>query len=299
MIRQILVAATASAAIFTSPACEAFVSPWRASAIHNANDPSSSSSLNAEQVGIFFGTSTGSTEEAAQLLSEAFGSGVASEPIDIDGVDDVAAELGKYPALVCGTPTWNTGADTERSGTGWDEIYYTSMQDLDIAGKKVAVFGLGDSVSYSENYADGCGELHDVFSDLGCVMLGYTSQEGYQHDSSKAIRGDKFCGLLLDAVNEEDLTDERVSNWVSQLMQEGILDTNGGAVASATPAEVAPAVVEDEAPVFVDPVLAQEIMNEVKPEGYRSHYNPRTDKTMWISADGRSSYVTEGGPGHE
>ena len=118
MIRQILVAATASsAAIFTPPACEAFVSPspWRVSAIHN--DPSSSS-LNAEQVGIFFGTSTGSTEEAAQLLSEAFGSGVASEPIDIDGVDDVAAELGKYPALVCGTPTWNTGADTERSGTG-------------------------------------------------------------------------------------------------------------------------------------------------------------------------------------
>ena len=31
------------------------------------------------------------------------------------------------------------------------------QQDLDIAGKKVAVFGLGDSVSYSENYADGCG----------------------------------------------------------------------------------------------------------------------------------------------
>ena len=128
-------------------------------------------------------------------------------------------------------------------------------------------------------------------------MLGYTSQEGYQHDASKAIRGDKFCGLLLDAVNEEDLSEDRVSNWVSQLMQEGILDTNGAAV--APPAEVAPAVVQEEVPVAVDPVLAQEIMNEVKLEGYRSHYNPRTDKTMWISSDGRSSYVTEGGPGHE
>ena len=118
MIRQILVAATASAAAFLSPACEAFVSsPRKVSAIHERDCPSPTS-LNAEQVGIFFGTSTGSTEEAAQLLSDAFGPGVASEPIDIDGVDDVAAEMGRYPALVCGTPTWNTGADTERSGTG-------------------------------------------------------------------------------------------------------------------------------------------------------------------------------------
>ena len=33
------------------------------------------------------------------------------------------------------------------------------MQELDIAGKKVAVFGLGDQVSYSENYADASGEV--------------------------------------------------------------------------------------------------------------------------------------------
>ena len=62
------------------------------------------------------------------------------------------------------------------------------------------MFGLGDSVSYAENYADASGELHDVFQGLGCNMIGYTSQEGYQHKSSKAIRGESFCGLLLDAV---------------------------------------------------------------------------------------------------
>jgi flavodoxin I len=55
-----------------------------------------------------------------------------------------------------------TGADTERSGTGWDEIYYGEMQDLNIAGKKVAVFGLGDSVSYTENYADASGEVSRI-----------------------------------------------------------------------------------------------------------------------------------------
>lgn len=31
--------------------------------------------------------------------------------------------------------------------------------DLVLAGKKVAVFGLGDQISYSENYADASGEV--------------------------------------------------------------------------------------------------------------------------------------------
>ena len=85
---------------------------------------------------------------------------MTTEPIEIDSIQGkVAEELAKYDALIVGTPTWNTGADTERSGTGWDEIYYSEMQDLNISGKKVAVFGLGDSESYTENYGDASGEV--------------------------------------------------------------------------------------------------------------------------------------------
>lgn len=74
--------------------------------------------LSGSKVGIFFGTSTGSTEEVAHLIREEFGED-ASEPIEIDGVQgSVEKEFAKFDALVVGTPTWNTGADTERSGTG-------------------------------------------------------------------------------------------------------------------------------------------------------------------------------------
>jgi flavodoxin I len=129
-------------------------------------------------------------------------------------------------------------------------------------------------------------------------MIGYTSQEGYQHKSSKASRGESFCGLLLDAVNEEELTEERVKNWVAKLRDEGILETSGKAEpAAAKPAAPSPPKID----VFEDQALAEEIISEVKKSrsGYMAHYNPRTDKTMWVSTDGRSSYVTAGAPGYE
>eukprot|EP01082_Thalassiosira_pseudonana_P004809 g4461.t1 g4461 contig15:1077699-1078718(+) len=250
--------------------------------------------LHAEkQVGVFFGTSTGSTEEAAELIVSEFGD-VAAGPIDIDGVaGSVAKEFAKYDALVVGTPTWNTGADTERSGTGWDEIYYSEMQDLDIAGKKVAVFGLGDSVSYCENYADATGELHDVFEALGCKMMGYTSVEGYLHEESKAQRGEKFCGLPLDAVNQEELTEERVQKWVAALIAEGILE--GGGEATSTAAVSVP-IASPVAAVATTAVEVEIVSVSEPASGYVGHYNPRSDKTMWISVDGHSSYVTSGAP---
>ena len=74
-----------------------------------------SSSLFAS-IGVFYGTSTGSTEEAARLISEQFGED-ASEPIDVDEIKgSLAAKFAEYDSLIVGTPTWNTGADTERSG---------------------------------------------------------------------------------------------------------------------------------------------------------------------------------------
>jgi len=218
---------------------------------------SSSSLLWAEKkIGVFFGTSTGNTEEAAGLICEEFGTDITTEPIDIDTVKDNLAEtFSKYSALIVGTPTWNTGADTERSGVGWDEIYYgtdfeTLCQDGILSGKKVAVFGCGDSEGYTENYCDAMGEIHDVFQEQGkATMMGYFKVEGnnYEHEASKAQHGDHFVGLALDQVNYDDLSPDRITSWVDQLKSEGFL-SEGEAVtpppaATATPAKVVEPVV--------------------------------------------------------
>jgi flavodoxin I len=258
----------------------------------------------AAKVGIYFGTSTGSTETVADYLAEAFGAD-AEGPFDVEIIEGpVKTAFEQYDALVVGTPTWNTGADTERSGTGWDELYYGSMQELNLQGKKVAVFGLGDQESYAENYADATGELHDVFQGLGCQMMGYTSQEGYEHEDSKSIRGDLFCGLLCDEVNQEDLSEERVQNWVAQLKAEGFLEAGGSSSSPAVVAVSTPTVVAE--PVVAEPVVAVEAFSQLEEHselmdktiethantGFKPYYNAKTRSTMWVGADGRSCYYT-------
>lgn len=149
---------------FASTTTQAWVTPTTSAQRTLRRGVTTTTSLQA-QVGIFYGTSTGSTMEAADALYQAFGEDVAAEPVDIETLEPgtVASALQAHDALVVGTPTWNTGADTERSGTGWDELYYTQMPAMQsvLAQKPVAVFGLGDQVSYAENYADAAGELFD------------------------------------------------------------------------------------------------------------------------------------------
>lgn len=253
-------------------------------------------SLDMANVGIFYGTSTGSTEDVADQIKDAFGDD-ADGPFDVDALEGPVKEsFEKYDAIVCGTPTWNTGADTERSGTGWDEIYYTSMTELSIEGKHVAVFGCGDQSSYAENFADATGELHDVFQNLGAKLFGYTSQEGYEHEASKAIRGDLFCGLICDAVNQDELTGERVKNWVDQLKTEGFMESSTSATTEEmgvkSPSENSESVLQDMDEL--SNMLDENIKHHGNTStGFTPYHNEKTKTTMFVSADGRSCYYTE------
>jgi len=279
-----------------------------------ANKKIESTRLLSSKIGVFFGSSTGATESAAELIVEKFGSEIAEGPFEIDTLQgNLGKKLDEYEALVVGTPTWNTGADTERSGTGWDEVYYGEMQDLNVSGRKIAVFGLGDQMSYGENYADASGELYDVFENLGCKMMGHTSQEGYEHEASKGIRGSLFCGLLLDAVNQEDQTESRVKNWVAQLIEEGILDSdksinespitliNDNVISETDTAESIIASLKEENSTLKKKLEENSLLLESnlfnQPDvGFTPHYNPLTGSTMWTSQDGRSCYYTSDTP---
>mmetsp|Transcript_38394 Transcript_38394/g.56071 ORF Transcript_38394/g.56071 Transcript_38394/m.56071 type:complete len:203 (+) Transcript_38394:203-811(+) len=170
-------------------------------------------SLNAAS--IWYSTSTGNTETIAGYIAEA--SGLSANDIG----DATADEISGADALIVGAPTWHTGADEQRSGTSWDDWLYDTLPNLDLDGKKVAVFGCGDQESYSDYYCDAAGELYDQFVAKGCKVYGFTSTDGYNHADSKAVRDGKFIGLMCDEDNQYDMSEDRAKAWVDQLKSEG------------------------------------------------------------------------------
>jgi len=170
-------------------------------------------SLNAAKV--IFGTIGGNTETVANYIAEA--AGITSVLIDEASESDFTSN----DSLIVGAPTWNTGADEQRSMTGWDEWLYDNINNLDLSGKKVAIFGVGDQMSYNDNFCDAIGELYDRFTDSGCTVYGLTSTDGYAHSESKAEVDGKFVGLACDQDNENDKSEDRAKAWVEQLKGEG------------------------------------------------------------------------------
>merc|ERR1719463_483253 len=150
------------------------------------------------EVGLVYSTTTGNTETVAGYIAEATG-------LEAQAIDDLDGEgVASYDGLIIGAPTWHTGADTERSGTAWDEFIYGDLTSLDLAGKKVAIFGVGDSAGYSENFCDAMDELATCFKGQGAEIIGAVDAGDYSFEDSKSVEGGKFVGLACDEDNEPE-----------------------------------------------------------------------------------------------
>ena len=97
-------------------------------------------------IGLYYGTVGGNTKIAANHIKNAAG----DEDITLTEIENLKdpSEFTKHDALIIGAPTWNTGADKERTLTGWDQWLYNVLPTLDVKDKKVALFGVGDQSEY-------------------------------------------------------------------------------------------------------------------------------------------------------
>ena len=119
-----------------------------------------------------------------------------------------------YDYLIVGASTWFDG----ELPTYWDELL-PELRTLQLKGKKVAIFGLGDQAKYPDNFVDGMGILADVFEEDGATLVGFTSTEGYKFNKSRALRGNQWCGLVIDLDNQAELTDKRVREWCKEIIK--------------------------------------------------------------------------------
>ena len=137
-----------------------------------------------DKVHVIFGSTTGMTEVVANKIAAALGCAA----VNINAADAAAfdAEL-----LVLGSSTWGVG-----------DLQDDWMAQLDgvkanFAGKKVAVFSLGDSVGFADSFCVAAETLATTAKDAGATLVGEV--------------------LKLDDTNEADQTDAKIAAWVETL----------------------------------------------------------------------------------
>lgn len=158
---------------------------------------------------VIFGSTTGTCETIAKNIAEKIG----CEAIN---VQDITAEtIEENKNLILGTSTWGAG---ELQDDWYDGL--PVLQNADLNGKNIALFGCGDCESYSDTFVGGIAELYNGIKDSGANFIGSVSTDGYTFDDSEAVVDGKFIGLPLDDINEDDKTESRIEEWIQQIKPE-------------------------------------------------------------------------------
>ena len=137
-----------------------------------------------DKVHVIYGSTTGMTEAVAAKIANSLGAQV----FNVNAADAAAfdAEL-----LVLGSSTWGVGDLQDDWAAKLDEV------KGNFAGKKVAVFGLGDSQGFADSFCVAAETIANAAKDAGATLVGDV--------------------LKLDDTNEADQTDGKIAAWVAPL----------------------------------------------------------------------------------
>ncbi len=153
---------------------------------------------------VIYGSSTGTCQGIAQTIADKLG----VEAIDVASLTEEVVKSNDN--LILGTSTWGAG---ELQDDWYDGVKV--LKSAGLQGKTVAVFGCGDSESYSDTFCGGMRELCDAASEAGAKLIGEVDASDYTYDDTEAVVDGHFVGLALDDVNESDKTENRIDAWIA------------------------------------------------------------------------------------
>ncbi len=165
-------------------------------------------------IALFYGSTTCYTEMAAEKIQAELG----TQCVSLFNIKDTAlTEMSVHDILILGISTWDYGEIQEDWEGHWPDI-----ANIDLEGKIVALYGMGDQIGYTEWFQDALGMLHDQVIAQGGYVIGYWPNQGYEFAASKALTEDQqnFVGLALDEDNQYNLSDERIHTWCQQIKSE-------------------------------------------------------------------------------
>ena len=167
------------------------------------------------KIGLFYGSNTGNTENVSFQMKEEFDK-ILPGVVEVHNIGRSTPEdILKYNYLIFGIPTWNTGELQD----DWD-AFMPKFDGMDMTGKKVALFGLGDQNGYGFNFLDAVGILADKVMERGAQVWGLWSSQSYEFEESKARVEGYLLGLGIDEVGQTEMTRERIRTWAKDVKKE-------------------------------------------------------------------------------
>ncbi|MBR1688354.1 MAG: flavodoxin FldA [Prevotella sp.] len=159
------------------------------------------------KIGIFYGSSTGTCEDIANRIAAKVGDAEVINAADLSA-DNVAG----FDTLLLGSSTWGAG---ELQDDWYDAC--DTLKGLDLSGKTVALFSVGDSESYGDTFCGALAPLYEAVKDTGATIVGQVATDGYTYDDSEGVIDGQFVGLPLDETNEPEKTDDRIAAWLQAI----------------------------------------------------------------------------------
>jgi flavodoxin I len=167
------------------------------------------------RIGLFYGSSKGSTEGAAMRIKKEFNT-IQSDLVTVINVaDGDLSTMADYDKIILGSSTWDDGQLQE----DWRDVF-DQMDSQDLSGKQVAVFGFGDQYEFPGTFQCALGILAKKARERGAELVGLWPTQGYKFEHSEGLEDGSFLGLALDSANQYEMTRKRIKAWVQQLARE-------------------------------------------------------------------------------
>jgi flavodoxin I len=163
---------------------------------------------------IFFGPLKGAVNRVADKLKDVIGEDkVVMIPVN----EATVADIEKYDKIIFGMSTVGKESwDSKYTNVDWAK-FLPEIGKTRYEGKTIAIFGLGDHVTYAATFVDHIAVLAHELQNNGAVLTGMVSADEYEFGESEAVVDGKFLGLPIDEDFEPELTDERIQKWVKQI----------------------------------------------------------------------------------
>lgn len=159
---------------------------------------------------IIYGSTTGNAASAAESIAAKLGSDATVKEVSAASKSD----LDDFDNIILGSSTWGDG---ELQDDWYDAV--ETLKKADLSGKKVALFGCGDSASYTDTFCSAMGIIYEAVAGATVVGKGI-STDGYSFSNSLAVVDGAWVGCALDEVNESDQTAARIDAWVAKVKAE-------------------------------------------------------------------------------